>query len=103
MCAWNCGTGDLSRRTNVSSTYLHQIVGMTRADLSIVSSNHSMKMLANTGESPFVTLSFAGTMVEAVSEGKDGCIHTKVHQVGNFCCVKCRSIVQRGIIDEEVH
>ncbi len=47
---WNCGKDDLSRGTSASSTYLHQTVGKTGAGLSIASSNHSMKMLANTGE-----------------------------------------------------
>ncbi len=50
MWVWNCGKDDLTRRTNVSSTYLHQTVGMTGTGFSIASSNHSMKILANTGE-----------------------------------------------------
>ncbi len=56
MWVLNCGKDDLSRRTNVSSTYLHQAVGMTGADLNIASSNHSMKILANTGEMGELTM-----------------------------------------------
>ncbi len=37
-------------RPNVSSTYPHLTVGITGADLSIASSNHSVKMLAYTVE-----------------------------------------------------
>ncbi len=50
MWAWNCAKDDLSRRTNISLTYLHQTVGMTVAGLSIASSKHSVKILASAGE-----------------------------------------------------